>query len=157
MRLELDLQRATTLATPSRPTLRRWLLRALTAQQRDCVQLTLRLVDEAESAALNQQYRGKPGPTNVLAFPSPLPEGMQADFLGDLVICAPVVEREAHEQGKSLRAHWAHIVIHGALHLCGHDHQHDAEAQQMEQIEIELLRSLRIANPYQSRHIESTP
>ncbi|HQN40484.1 MAG TPA: rRNA maturation RNase YbeY, partial [Pseudomonadales bacterium] len=90
-------------------------------------------------------------------FPSPLPEGVQADFLGDLVICAPVVEREAREQGKSPRAHWAHIVIHGALHLCGHDHQNDAEAQRMEQLEIELLRSLRIANPYQSRHIESTP
>ncbi len=156
MKLQLDLQRATTLTPPSRPTLRRWLLRALTPH-RDRAQLTLRLVDEAESAELNQQYRGKPGPTNVLAFPSPLPEGVQADFLGDLVICAPVVEREACEQGKSPRAHWAHIVIHGALHLCGHDHQNDAEAQRMEQLEIELLRSLRIANPYQSRHIESTP
>lgn len=156
MKLDFNLQIATVMAVPSRRTLRRWLLLALEPHHQ-CAQLTLRLVDEAESAELNQHYRGKAGPTNVLAFPSPMPEGVQEDFLGDLLICAPLVSREASEQGKSLRAHWAHIVIHGALHLSGFDHLTEAEAQQMEQIEIELLKTLRIANPYQSHHFEATP
>ena len=115
-------------------------------------ELTIRVVGEAESAELNERYRHKRGPTNVLAFPSePLPaEGAEDELLplGDLVICAPVVAREAAEQGKTLEAHWAHIVIHGALHLVGYDHETDAEAGEMEGRERELLAALGIADPY---------
>lgn len=114
-------------------------------------ELTIRIVDEAESAVLNSQYRDKPGPTNVLSFPADhesLPEELRCE-LGDLVVCAPVVAREALEQGKAMDAHWAHMVVHGVLHLRGFDHVEAADAERMEALEIEILRDLGYSNPYE--------
>jgi len=122
----------------------------------DQVSVGIRIVDEEESAHLNEQYRHKPGSTNVLSFPfeSPflpddLDEDALEDFLGDLVICAPVVEVEAEQQGKTLEAHWAHMVVHGVLHLQGYDHIETAQAEQMEDIERHILEGLGFPNPYQ--------
>jgi len=115
-------------------------------------EVTIRIVDEAESRELNHQYRGKNKSTNVLSFPMELPEELATAvdeiMLGDLVICAPVVAREAAEQNKSLLHHWAHMVIHGMLHLQGYDHIEDDEAEEMESLEIKLLQQLGIENPY---------
>ena len=111
-------------------------------------ELVVRIVDEAEITALNQRYRGKDGATNVLSFPyEPIP-GVETGLLGDVVICAPVVAREAVAQGKALEAHWAHMVIHGVLHLLGYDHGNDSEAREMEQLEKWQLASLGYLNPY---------
>lgn len=115
-------------------------------------EVVIRIVDENESRELNHQYRGKNKSTNVLSFPMELPEQLASiadeNILGDLVICAPVVSREAVEQNKPLQHHWAHMVIHGMLHLQGHDHIEDDEAAEMESLEIKLLQQLGIANPY---------
>jgi probable rRNA maturation factor len=110
--------------------------------------LAIRVVDTKEACSLNHHYRGKDYATNVLSFPADLPEGVQVPLLGDLVICAPVVAREAKEQGKSLAAHYAHLTIHGVLHLLGLDHEDDREAEAMEAIERELLAELGYADPY---------
>jgi probable rRNA maturation factor len=106
-------------------------------------------VDEEESRSLNRDYRGKDRPTNVLSFPSSAPAFVGTDLLGDLVICVPVVRREAVEQGKGERAHWAHMVVHGVLHLLGHDHQNSAERLVMERLEKEILASLGFPDPYE--------
>lgn len=115
-------------------------------------EVVIRIVDEAESRELNNQYREIDKPTNVLSFPMELPEelaaAMEESMLGDLVICAPVVAREAAEQNKQLQHHWAHMVIHGMLHLQGYDHIADDEAEAMESLEITLLQQLGIDNPY---------
>lgn len=111
-------------------------------------EIVVRIVDEQESAELNQQYRHKQGPTNILSFPYDLPAEYQVNLLGDLVVCAPVVEQEARDQGKSLTDHWAHIIIHGVLHLIGYDHVEPAEAEKMEALEINILQKLNIRNPY---------
>lgn len=146
--LELDLQIACeNRELPSAADFRRWVLAALPRDQHDA-ELSIRLVDEAESAELNQQYRGKAGPTNVLSFPADLPPDVALPLLGDLVICKQVVEREARGQGKPLGHHWAHMVIHGTLHLLGYDHINDQDAELMEAREIALLEQLRIPNPY---------
>jgi len=113
-------------------------------------ELVIRIVDEAESRALNSQYRGRDKPTNVLSFDFEIPAGVNSHHLGDLVICAPVVNREAAEQGKARQAHWAHMVVHGLLHLQGYDHQNDQEASMMESHEISLLKKLGFENPYES-------
>src|SRR5690606_20131870 len=100
------------------------------ADERQEAELTIRIVDEEESRILNRDYRGKDKPTNVLSFPFEAPPGLDAwPLLGDLVICAPVVAREAVEQGKPLMAHWAHMVVHGVLHLLGYDHEEDEDAE----------------------------
>jgi len=111
-------------------------------------EVALRIVDEAEMTQLNQQYRKKSGATNVLSFPAEFPDGVDVPFLGDIIICAPVVAKEAADQGKSLDSHWAHMVVHGILHLQGYDHIDDAEAEQMESLEIKIMHLLGFANPY---------
>jgi probable rRNA maturation factor len=135
--------------TPPARELRSWARYALGPAARG--ELTLRIVDEAESAALNSRYRGKRGPTNVLSFGAgqlPAASGDELLPLGDVVICAAVVQREAREQGKAVRAHWAHMVVHGVLHLSGYDHQTDAEAAAMERRERDLLAALGFKDPY---------
>jgi len=113
--------------------------------------LAIRVVDTKEACSLNRHYRGKDYATNVLSFPADLPPEMQVPLLGDLVICAPVVAKEAAEQGKSLAAHYAHLTIHGVLHLLGLDHEDAREAEAMEAIERELLADLGYADPYAER------
>lgn len=112
------------------------------------LEVCIRVVDVAESAELNQTYRHKPGPTNVLSFPCEVPPGVPNPLLGDLVICAPVVEREAREQGKTAEAHWAHLVVHGLLHLRGYDHGEEEDAERMESLEVDILSRLGYPNPY---------
>ena len=112
------------------------------------LELTIRIVDEAESQRLNETWRKQTGPTNVLSFPFTNPPGITLPLLGDMVICAPLVIREAEQQQKSLDAHWAHLVIHGTLHLLGYDHLDEVQAQQMEQLEIQALHYLGYPNPY---------
>ncbi|WAK00637.1 rRNA maturation RNase YbeY [Methylobacter sp. YRD-M1] len=124
-----------------------WVDAALEDVNQD-TEIVIRIVDEAESAQLNEQYRHKKGPTNILSFPFEVPDGIELNLLGDLVICAPVVASEASEQHKLLAHHWAHIIVHGVLHLLGYDHIDDDEAEQMEGKEIEILKKLNINNPY---------
>jgi len=117
------------------------------------VEICLRVVDEAESRALNREWRGKDAPTNVLSFPSSRPPGLPEavelpSLAGDVVLCAPVIAREAQGQGKRPADHWAHLVIHGILHLRGFDHMQEEEAERMEAVERELLAALDIADPY---------
>ena len=116
----------------------------------DEVEMTVRIVDEAESNALNLNYRGKDRPTNVLSFPFECPDEVELPLLGDLVICRQVVEREAQEQDKPLMAHWAHMVVHGSLHLLGYDHIEDDEAEEMESLETQIMTELGFADPYLS-------
>ncbi|MGY5450003.1 rRNA maturation RNase YbeY [Agarivorans sp. MS3-6] len=124
-----------------------WLHATLVEEDED-TELTIRIVDEAESQALNHQYRGKEKPTNVLSFPFQAPAGVPLPLLGDLVICRQVVEKEAEEQGKAVFDHWAHMVVHGSLHLLGYDHIDDQEAEEMEALEVAVLTKLGISNPY---------
>jgi probable rRNA maturation factor len=147
MKAEIDVQVATVFSPlPAESELCLWAQTAL----RDLTEadLTLRLVDSEESHKLNSRFRGKNQPTNVLSFPAELPPGLDIPLLGDVVICAPLVNEEAAVQGKSLQAHFAHLVIHGVLHLQGYDHQDDQQAAEMEALEVELLNSLGFANPY---------
>ncbi|WP_060509491.1 rRNA maturation RNase YbeY [Pseudomonas sp. NBRC 111124] len=146
--LELDLQRATDADAPDDAAFRRWCELALRQRTADS-EMTIRLVDETEGRELNHTYRHKDYATNVLSFPADVPDDLlDIPLLGDLVICVPVVEREAAEQGKALEAHWAHLVIHGCLHLLGYDHIDDDEAEEMEALERELLAELGHPDPY---------
>ena len=130
---------------PDETQLTHWALSALP----DNKHVTLRIVDSDEIQALNAQYRQKDKPTNVLSFPYDVPPGFEQETLGDVVLCAPIINAEATEQKKSREAHWAHIVIHGILHLCGFDHINDSDAEVMMQQEIALLNTLGFANPYE--------
>lgn len=116
-------------------------------------EITIRIVDEAESHELNLTYRGKDKPTNVLSFPFEVPEGIEMPLLGDLIICRQVMEKEAEEQQKPLEAHWAHLAIHGTLHLLGYDHLTDEEAEEMESLETEIMQALGYEDPYISEKI----
>jgi probable rRNA maturation factor len=129
--------------------LERWISAALRSQQLEEAEVSLYIADETESQELNNQYRGKDYPTNVLSFPADIPEEVGVPLLGDLVVCAPVVEREAQEQGKTLAAHWAHMLVHGSLHLLGFDHIEDGEAEEMEALETEIITGLGYPAPYQ--------
>ena len=146
--IELDLQLATDANAPGEADFRRWCELALRQRSADS-ELTIRLVDEPEGRELNRTWRQKDYATNVLSFPADVPdELLDIPLLGDLVICVPVVEREAAEQGKALEAHWAHLVIHGCLHLLGYDHIDDEEADEMEALERTLLAELGHPDPY---------
>jgi probable rRNA maturation factor len=136
---------------PDKTQIQQWIDAALQDYDKDA-EIVVRIVDVHESAQLNKQYRHKPGPTNILSFPADIPEGIGLNLLGDLVVCAPVVEREALEQQKLLTHHWAHIIIHGVLHLLGYDHIEEAEAEVMESLEIKILQTLNISNPYLQAH-----
>ena len=111
-------------------------------------ELVLRVTDREEVASLNEHFRGKAGPTNVLSFPADLPEGPWAPVLGDVIICKEVVAEEADAQGKAESAHWAHMVVHGVLHLLGYDHQEAAEAEAMEGLERRIMADLGLPDPY---------
>ena len=145
----LDLQLACEQASglPSEADFRRW-LEAVLLQFQPESEVTIRVVDEAESHDLNLTWRGKVKPTNVLSFPFEAPPGIELPLLGDLVICRQVVEQEAAEQEKALEAHWAHMVIHGTLHLLGYDHIEDDEAEEMESLETEIMLALGYPDPY---------
>ena len=146
--IELDVQLASTGKVPTAAELQRWCELALRQRSGDS-ELTIRMVDEEEGRELNRTWRHKDYPTNVLSFPTDVPdEFLDIPLLGDLVICVPVVEREAAEQGKPPAAHWAHLVIHGCLHLLGYDHIEDAEAEEMEALERQLLAELGHPDPY---------
>ena len=157
----LDLQLASDCADiPSQEDIQLWLDSLLSYQHLDKKEITVRIVDEAEILELNQQYRGKDKTTNVLSFPFEMPEltlpdGLQVDesmsnFVGDIVICAQVVTQESKQQNKLLSHHWAHMLIHGTLHLLGYDHIEEQEAEAMEGIEIAILKNLDIDDPYQN-------
>ncbi|HZO23918.1 MAG TPA: rRNA maturation RNase YbeY [Steroidobacteraceae bacterium] len=149
VRLSVDLQLRVRTWAPPRTHIAAWASMAL-GRQGAGRELGVRVVGPAESRRLNARYRGRNRPTNVLSFPAPrLPEGPQQP-LGDLVICPAVLRAEAHAQRKSLRAHWAHLVVHGTLHLIGYDHERPAQASRMERREVALLRRLGFPDPYRS-------
>jgi probable rRNA maturation factor len=156
MPIKIDLQYAVQSDCPKKQQFQQWANTLFThpalidrAKAHKQPLLSLRLVNEKEGAKLNQTWRGKTGATNVLSFPFETMAGVDLDFLGDIVICQPVVILEAAQQHKNLTAHWAHLFIHGFLHLLGYDHIQTAQAKQMEQLEIEILAQLGYANPYE--------
>jgi probable rRNA maturation factor len=157
----LDLQLVSDCADiPKMQDIQLWLDTLLSHQQLNKKEITVRIVDEAEIQHLNQQYRGKDKPTNVLSFPFEMPELVMpdgvhmdesmCDFLGDIVICAQVVKLESQQQNKLLGHHWAHMLVHGTLHLLGYDHTEERDAEEMEGIEIAILQKLSIDDPYQN-------
>lgn len=146
--LEVEIQRATTSATtPSDEQFQKWVEAALFGIE-DEAALAIRIVDSEEGQQINRQFRHKDYATNVLSFPADLPKGIADSQLGDLLICAPVVAQEAKEQEKNEADHWAHLTVHGVLHLLGYDHENDADAEVMEALEIQILKRLGIDNPY---------
>lgn len=151
MDINLDVQREVA-ALPKDEDFIKWLQQTLSSEQHGDSELTIRIVDEKESAELNEQYRHKTGSTNVLSFPFEAPAEVELNLLGDLIICADVVRQQAKEQHKQELAHWAHMVVHGTLHLLGYDHITDAEATIMETKETQILSQLGYTDPY--REIE---
>lgn len=147
MKVIVDVQQAVDAAVPSKQQFHLWASAALAELAEDC-ELSIRLVSEAESAELNGTYRARNTPTNVLSFPFESPIPLTPRLLGDLVLCVAVVEREAAEQSKKVEAHWAHLLVHGCLHLLGYDHLEDDEAERMEALEVRILQQLGIDNPY---------
>jgi probable rRNA maturation factor len=133
---------------PSSAVLRKWTKLVLLDQKADDKELTLRIVDKAEIQKLNKTYRHKDKPTNVLSFPMDSPPGVQIPILGDIILCSTVIKEEAQAQDKSLTAHWAHMVVHGTLHLLGFDHINEQDAMLMEKLEIALLHQLGFPDPY---------
>lgn len=154
----IDLQLACELdhPLPQASDFQRWVDTALTHLQSDGQlqqleqELTIRIVEADEGRSLNHQYRHKDYPTNVLSFPFEAPPGVTLNLLGDLVICRPVVDKEAKDQQKNTMHHWAHLVVHGTLHLLGYDHIEDEEAEHMEALEVAILSRLAIDDPYQA-------
>jgi probable rRNA maturation factor len=136
---------------PASASFRRWAAAALAGTRHArSVQLSLRIVGAGEGRALNRRYRGKDYATNVLSFPVELPRGIESPLLGDIVMCAPVIAREAAGQHKLARNHYAHMTVHGVLHLLGFDHQNPRDATRMETLETRILASLGIADPYKA-------
>lgn len=141
------IQRASkTTQIPTNAMIKNWVNLALNSSPKN-VEISIKIVDPEESASLNKQYRHKKGATNVLSFPMSV-KTEDLDFLGDLVICAQIVKNEAIQQGKSVEAHWAHIIIHGILHLLGHTHDQEESMRKMEALEVNLLSQINICNPY---------
>lgn len=160
MSLQVDIQRATAEPVPDEDDIRRWIAMTLTriaapsgAVQRDA-EVCVRLVDADEMATINQTYRDRAGPTNVLSFPAALPAELKLPLLGDIVICAPVVRAEAAAQHKALKAHWAHMAVHGTLHLLGYDHMEEEDAAVMEALESAILADLHYPCPYRGETTE---
>lgn len=149
MKLVVEIDSASSEPAPEEGDLRSWISAALIDRKLD-TEISVRLVDIEEMSELNQRYRNKTGPTNVLSFPADIPAELNHPLLGDIVICSPVVRREAAEQGKPEDAHWAHMTVHGTLHLQGYDHLIEAEAQTMEAIETAILATLNYPCPYSS-------
>ncbi len=147
MTAEIELQLKTAAVNlPISDDFKQWASAALRDTHKNSV--VIRLVDSDESRQLNRDYRGVDKPTNVLSFPYEAPAEIADEFLGDMIICAPVVEQEARQQNKPLKAHWAHMVVHGMLHLQGYDHQGDEQAEEMERLEGEILATLGFPDPY---------
>lgn len=148
--IELDVQYASAAADlPSAEQLQQWVQATLTAAAYiEPAELTIRIVDEEEGQALNRDYRQRDYATNVLSFPFDEAIELPLNLLGDLVICAPVVSREAAQQEKAVSAHWAHLVVHGCLHLLGYDHMNNDDADTMENLEVTIMATLGFANPY---------
>jgi probable rRNA maturation factor len=150
--LIVDIQTASSEPVPSEGDIRHWILAALNGRSTQSdVEISVRLVDVDEMSQLNETYRGKKGPTNVLSFPADLPPELELPLLGDIVICAPVVAAEAVEQGKSANAHWAHMTVHGTLHLLGYDHVQEEDAVSMEALESIILSQMDYDCPYEAR------
>jgi probable rRNA maturation factor len=149
VKLNLELQRASRARSPGAAQFQRWVRAALAGRQ-TAVELCIRIATTNESRRLNARYRGHDKPTNVLSFPATMPAVVRQALLGDLVICAQVVAKEAREQGKSPEAHWAHMTVHGVLHLLGYDHQKKREAERMEAKERKILARLGYPDPYLS-------
>ena len=148
--ITLDLQIGESgLFSPERSIIEDWLNSIATELTLDDTEVTIRIASESESQSLNKEYRGKDKPTNVLSFPFEAPAGLNIPLLGDLVICSDVVQHEAIQQNKRLLDHWAHMVIHGCLHLLGFDHINDDDATEMEALEVTILKRLAIDDPYQ--------
>ncbi len=135
---------------PSEALFKSWMDAVLADKSQDS-EIVIRIVDEDEMIQFNQQYRSKKSVTNILSFPFDPPEEADSYLLGDLLVCAPVVELEALQQNKALEHHWAHMIIHGLLHLIGYDHIDDADAEEMEALEIKILKTIKINNPYEEQ------
>ncbi len=149
MIIDLQIASADESGLPTAAQIEQWATAAVQPQSGE-IEMTVRIVDETESHELNLNYRGKDRPTNVLSFPFECPDEVELSLLGDLVICRQVVEREAQEQDKPLMAYWAHMVVHGGLHLLGYDHIEDDEAEEMESLETQIMIGLGFVDPYLS-------
>ncbi len=149
MRLDLDVQNGCNAESPLAGQIQQWVSASLCDRTSD-TEMSVRIVDETEMTKLNRLYRGQDKPTNVLSFPADVPSELGLALLGDIVICASVIETEAKQQNKSKISHWAHMVVHGTLHLLGYDHIEDTQATEMESREIRILQKLGYANPYES-------
>ena len=148
MTLIVDIQMASASEeAPDPQSIERWVGAAI-GNQRESTELSVRIVDAEEGQALNEQFRGSTGATNVLSFPFENESPQPLPLIGDIVICAPVVAKEAREQNKALNAHWAHMMIHGVLHLLGYDHQNENDANLMESLETEIMQGLGFPPPY---------
>ena len=149
MKLHVDVQTVSAEPVPTEEDIHSWIAATLTGRSpHEEVEVSVRLVDNDEMEKLNESFRGKSGTTNVLSFPADLPTELGIPLLGDIVICAPVVSTEASQQGKSLSAHWAHMTVHGTLHLVGYDHTNDEDALIMEALETDILSTLNYGCPY---------
>lgn len=149
----LDYQQASRSSKiPSKNQFQRW-VDAVLMSEAETLAVLIRVIDEAEMTDLNQRYRGKSGASNVLSFPAQTVPGFVAVCLGDVLLCAPVIEQEAEQQQKALNHHWAHLTVHGILHLLGYDHANAAQAAVMEGKEIKILKTMKISNPYAGENL----